>query len=552
MPPRPGEPRSALSSSSPQIVSGSSPDFDYLSLSNGLNSLSISDVPKLEPILSHYDVFSERLIVSSFTSSTRRPSEVISSDNQDVYLNSKFPRSSRQSRRPRRVHRRSGVGLLSGFPISRTHKQYWGQAAYINKTYRILFRNNLEGKAEEWYSNLGAPIRKDWDLLKSSFLEYFKLVKQDSQTKLWERKVELANLRQGRIESIADFLKRAEHLARQIPNSEVDVGMAIIQGMSDENEKKRISFECHKDSDFSFVKVKKLIRAAFFEVGKTSLFDSTCPAPFSSASPPTSDEALRQMVISASTSLPSILQGMRSIGTALQNLNRVPIPSQPAAQGGSVQRAYKTNRDLSDIRCFTCGQMGHYASAHREPDVHQPWASGALFPKDDSGPEVEVQGKLVTMVEEEDEDVMLAAPVTLHNSGVKKRQPKKAAKPVVNQQQLRAIYEDSQGHKSLKDTTEDMDEEEDLPTGPIRESNQRVFQETSANPRLPQTRTTKTGRVQELVVPKIPKKADSIRAMTGSERFDIKKIFNLPLEVTVGEFLDRSDSTIREMAYNMQ
>lgn len=32
---------------------------------------------------------------------------------------------------------------------------------YINKTYRILFRNKLEGKAEEWYSNLGAPIRKD-------------------------------------------------------------------------------------------------------------------------------------------------------------------------------------------------------------------------------------------------------------------------------------------------------------------------------------------------------------------------------------------------------
>ena len=50
--------------------------------------------------------------------------------------------------------------------------------------------------------------------------------------------------------------------------------MAIIQGMADDNEKKRISFECHKDSDFTIKKVKKLIRAAFFEVGKTSLFDS--------------------------------------------------------------------------------------------------------------------------------------------------------------------------------------------------------------------------------------------------------------------------------------
>lgn len=47
---------------------------------------------------------------------------------------------------------------------------------YINKTFRILFRNHLEEKAVEWYSNLAPPIRKDWDTLKTSFLEHFKLV----------------------------------------------------------------------------------------------------------------------------------------------------------------------------------------------------------------------------------------------------------------------------------------------------------------------------------------------------------------------------------------
>lgn len=36
--------------------------------------------------------------------------------------------------------------------------------------------------------------------------------------KLWERKVELANLRQGNKEGIAQFLKRAEDLADQMPN----------------------------------------------------------------------------------------------------------------------------------------------------------------------------------------------------------------------------------------------------------------------------------------------------------------------------------------------
>ena len=89
---------------------------------------------------------------------------------------------------------------------------------------------------------------------------------------------------------------------------------------------------------------------------------------------------------------------------------------------------------------------------------------------------------------------MQAAPVALRDSGVKKRKPKKAAKPGVNRQQLRAIYEDPH------DAPEDMDEGEDLLVGPSMGDNYRVFQETLANSWLPQTRTTKTGRVQELVV----------------------------------------------------
>lgn len=50
--------------------------------------------------------------------------------------------------------------------------------------------------------------------------------------------------------------------------------MAIIQGIGDENEKKQISIKCYKDSDFNLKKVKKPIQAAFFEVRKTSFFNS--------------------------------------------------------------------------------------------------------------------------------------------------------------------------------------------------------------------------------------------------------------------------------------
>lgn len=73
--------------------------------------------------------------------------------------------------------------------------------------------------------------------------------------------------------------------------------------MADENEKKRISFEFYKESD------EKLIQAAFFEGGKKGKIKYHLPVQHHRYS----SEALRQMVISVSTSLASILQGIRSV-----------------------------------------------------------------------------------------------------------------------------------------------------------------------------------------------------------------------------------------------
>lgn len=43
-----------------------------------------------------------------------------------------------------------------------------------------------------------------------------------------------------------------------------------------------------------------------------------------------------------------------------------------------------------------------------------------------------------------------------------------------------------------------------------------------------------------------------IKGMAGQARFNVKKIFDLPLEITLREFLDQSDITIKELAYNIQ
>ena len=58
--------------------------------------------------------------------------------------------------------------------------------------------------------------------------------------------------------------------------------------------------------------------------------------------------------------------------------------------------------------------------------------------------------------------------------------------------------------------------------------------------------------MQELVVQRGPKVSYLIRGMTSSARFDVKKILNLPVELSLGELLDRSDTTIKELAYAIQ
>lgn len=90
----------------------------------------------------------------------------------------------------------------------------------------------------------------------------------------------------------------------------------------------------------------------------------------------------------------------------------------------------------------------------------------------------------------------------------------------------------------------DINEEDGRPARSTKETQHCIDLETSANSWLLQTKTIKTKKIQELVIPKISKKANSIKAMTGQERFDIRKIFDLLLEVTDGKFFDHLDTAI--------
>ena len=57
----------------------------------------------------------------------------------------------------------------------------------------------------------------------------------------------------------------------------------------------------------------------------------------------------------------------------------------------------------------------------------------------------------------------------------------------------------------------------------------------------PQTRVTKTGKVQETVAKQAPKQPDPIRGMVNSKGFDVGQILNLPVQLSLGDLLNRSD-----------
>lgn len=194
--------------SSPCHNASSSP-LDLESISNGFHSLSIIDIPKFEQFS---QVTSPKVNGSSPPNHTDLPKA-----------------NTGKSKMPTSIKPFRGVQDNLEDPDEYIEDLEWiysqdyqsaepsqsldAKQTYVNKTFRILFRNHLEGKAVEWYSNLAPPIRKDWNTLKTSFLDHFKLILRDSQTNLWEKKVELANLRQGTHEGIAQFMKRAEDLA---------------------------------------------------------------------------------------------------------------------------------------------------------------------------------------------------------------------------------------------------------------------------------------------------------------------------------------------------
>lgn len=57
-------------------------------------------------------------------------------------------------------------------------------------------------------------------------------------------RLELANLKQEDTKNIVEFMGRTEVLAKELPDFQVDIGMAVAQRISDLDYKKKLLFKC--------------------------------------------------------------------------------------------------------------------------------------------------------------------------------------------------------------------------------------------------------------------------------------------------------------------
>ena len=132
------------------------------------------------------------------------------------------------------------------------------------------------------------------------------------------------------------------------------------------------------------------------EVGKVNPFDPeykeamglTLPGVPAGTTGTSTEELLRQILINTNQAFLALVHGMRSLqATAAKGIAIKPANTAVDRDGRAVAaRKYDPNkpkRDLSEIECFICHELGHYASSCPNNLVPPTVSAGALLPQQD-------------------------------------------------------------------------------------------------------------------------------------------------------------------------
>jgi hypothetical protein len=126
---------------------------------------------------------------------------------------------------------------------------------YKNNVHRILFRQNLKKKIEKWYADLEKSMKDDWTALKNIFKMQFE-IEANAEADKYLFLQRMIILTQKSNKNITKYFRRTKSLVKHLFNSAEIIDYNVIKEMKNKIQRKRMNFECNKNRDFSFKKIK--------------------------------------------------------------------------------------------------------------------------------------------------------------------------------------------------------------------------------------------------------------------------------------------------------
>ncbi|KAI9789411.1 MAG: hypothetical protein M1816_006071 [Peltula sp. TS41687] len=226
---------------------------------------------------------------------------------------------------------------------------------------KIYLRHGVTERAKEWYGELTKAVRQDWQQPRQRFLERF----DDDQNHLSGGTLEYSRrilaLQQKDGQTLTEYVKEASHLSEEGPATlQKDLAQQFLAGIKDDNLVRWAIKELPDEVNYTFSDAKTALVKATKLPGRPSPFDQK-EEHQASKEHSTPDDLVDRALARFFERMEQRLQPARNP----YNGNSHPLPPNPFRNNGDpTQERPKSMeyRPLSNVECFKCHQIGHYAN----------------------------------------------------------------------------------------------------------------------------------------------------------------------------------------------
>ena len=261
-----------------------------------------------------------------------------------------------------------------------------------------IFRQNLdrEGDAWYWWSCVLADVEKlTFAGIKKAFLKRYGAEKNKAIYR-FNIQNELMCLQQKRRQPIAEYVREAEVLSERVPTDMNDMlAMAFIRGLSDQESRRRMSYDLRDTPEFTFAKALHMVKAWYQEIGVPDPFNRFSTA--HSSQPPAIANPIYAVpasgVVAAQGEVNNASGGggqaknpmqeafnqmmLNFMGSMKADFQLTPhrTPGVISAIGGGAvgnagaQRGGSAGGAPTGLICYNCQKPGHYASQCKSPST---------------------------------------------------------------------------------------------------------------------------------------------------------------------------------------